>query len=109
LCLKDEWLTTYTNANPKRSMYMFCLNREKPGLFHLCFKAGQKAKLLDWSVRVIPGGFELMKQSYPTMRDLCNGFKLIFGNMQNAGAALGGRGAGGLGGGNYGGGYGARR
>jgi transcription elongation factor SPT6 len=50
----DEWLTTYTNANPKRSMYMFCFNREKPGSFHLCFKAGQKAKLQDWQVRVIP-------------------------------------------------------
>jgi transcription elongation factor SPT6 len=35
-------------------MYMFCFNREKPGSFHLCFKAGQKAKLQDWQVRVIP-------------------------------------------------------
>ena len=50
----DEWLTTYTNANTKRSMYMFCFNRERPGSFHLCFKAGQKAKLQDWQVRVIP-------------------------------------------------------
>ncbi|EXJ85736.1 transcription elongation factor SPT6 [Capronia coronata CBS 617.96] len=84
----EEWLTTYTNANPKRSMYQFCINRERPGQFHLVFKAGQNAKLMDWSVRVIPQGFELMKQPYPTMRDLCNGFKLIFQNMHQA-AAMG--------------------
>ncbi|KAH0835358.1 hypothetical protein AYO21_01575 [Fonsecaea monophora] len=84
----EEWLTTYTNANPKRSMYQFCLNRERPGQFHLVFKAGQNAKLMDWSVRVIPQGFELMKQPYPTMKDLCNGFKLIFQNMHEA-AAMG--------------------
>lgn len=84
----EEWLTTYTNANPKRSMYQFCINRERPGQFHLVFKAGQNAKLMDWNVRVIPQGFELMKQPYPTMRDLCNGFKLIFQNMQEA-AAMG--------------------
>ncbi|KIX06812.1 uncharacterized protein Z518_04788 [Rhinocladiella mackenziei CBS 650.93] len=80
----EEWLTTYTNANPKRSMYQFCINRERPGQFHLVFKAGQNAKLMDWAVRVIPQGFELMKQPYPTMRDLCNGFKLIFQNMHEA-------------------------
>lgn len=80
----DEWLTTYTNANPKRSMYQFCINRERPGSFHLCFKAGQKAKLMDWTVKVIPQGFQLMNQPYPDMRNLCNGFKMIFGNMQNA-------------------------
>ncbi|KAK5101979.1 Transcription elongation factor spt6 [Lithohypha guttulata] len=80
----DEWLTTYSNANPKRSMYQFCINRERPGNFHLCFKAGQKAKLMDWQVKIIPQGFQLMNQPYPDMRSLCNGFKLIFGNMQNA-------------------------
>ncbi|KIV96837.1 hypothetical protein PV10_00654 [Exophiala mesophila] len=80
----EEWLTTYTNANPKRSMYQFCLNRERPGSFHLVFKAGQNAKLQDWPVKVIPSGFELMRQPYPTMRDLCNGFKLIFQNMQQS-------------------------
>lgn len=84
----DEWLTTYTNANTKRAMYMFCFNRERPGYFHLCFKAGQGAKLIDWQVKVIPyaapsksidqlvlttinrQGYELMKQPYPNMRDL---------------------------------------
>jgi len=39
---------------------------------------------MDWNVKVIPQGFQLMGQPYPDMRNLCNGFKLIFGNMQNA-------------------------
>jgi transcription elongation factor SPT6 len=71
-------------------MYQFCLNRERPGQFHLVFKAGQNARLMDWPVRVIPSGFELMKQPYPTMRDLCNGFKLIFQNMHQSAAISGG-------------------
>ncbi|ETN37828.1 uncharacterized protein HMPREF1541_07451 [Cyphellophora europaea CBS 101466] len=87
----EDWLTTYTAANPKRSMYQFCLNRDRPGYFHLIFKAGQKAKLQDWSVKVIPNGFELRSQQYPDMRGLCNGFKLLFGNMVGTQAALGGR------------------
>jgi transcription elongation factor SPT6 len=86
-----EWLDTYTAANPKRSMYQFCLNRERPGYFHLVFKAGQKAKLQDWSVKIIPNGFELRGQQYPDMRGLTNGFKLLFGNMVGTQAALGGR------------------
>jgi transcription elongation factor SPT6 len=32
---------------------------------------------------VIPQGFELQRNPYPSMRDLCNGFKLLFANMQN--------------------------
>ena len=99
-------------------MYMFCLNREKPGFFHLTFKAGQKARLSDWPVRIIPKGFELNGQPYPSVRDLCNGFKLMFSNAQSSSAMMSGR-TGGMGGGMhvggavaagvYGGGYGPRR
>lgn len=71
-------------------MYQFCLNRDKPGYFHLVFKAGQKAKIMDWPVKIIPNGFELRGQGYPDMRGLCNGFKLLFGNMVGTQAALGG-------------------
>ena len=88
--LTEEWLNTYTAANPKRSMYQFCLNREKPGYFHLMFKAGQKAKITDWPVKVVREGYELRGQQYPDMRGLCNGFKLLFGNMASTQAALGG-------------------
>ncbi|KAI5359068.1 Putative tex-like protein, HTH domain superfamily [Septoria linicola] len=83
----EQWLTTYTEANPKRSMYAFCLNRQYPGYFFLCFKAGFSAPLCHWPVKVIPQGFELRGNKYPDVRALKNGFKLIMSNMsqQNGG------------------------
>ena len=83
--LSERWLSTYTQANPKRSVYAFCFNPKYPGYFYLCFKAGQHAHLQNWPVKVIPGGFELQKVPYPNMRDLCNGFKLLFARMQTGG------------------------
>ncbi|KAL9533186.1 Transcription elongation factor [Sphaerulina musiva] len=83
----EQWLTTYTEANPKRSMYAFCLNRSYPGYFYLCFKAGYAAPPAHWAVKVIPQGFELRNNKYPDVRALKNGFKLIMSNMatQNGG------------------------
>ncbi|KAH8688771.1 putative transcription elongation factor SPT6 [Talaromyces proteolyticus] len=78
----EKWLTTYTMANPKRSVYAFCINPKYPGYFFLCFKAGQNAALQSWNVKVIPQGYELQRNPYPDMRALCNGFKLLFTNMQ---------------------------
>lgn len=79
----ERWLTTYTEANPKRSVYAFCLNPKFPGYFYLCFKAGQHAQLSTWHVKVVPNAFELRNNAYPDMRALCNGFKLLFSNMHN--------------------------
>ncbi|RMD42373.1 hypothetical protein DV735_g2784, partial [Chaetothyriales sp. CBS 134920] len=79
----EEWLTTYSAANPKRAMYQYCLNREKPGAFHLLFKAGQNHQLQDWAVRVIPGGFWLGGHEFPNMTALSNGFKIQFQNRLN--------------------------
>lgn len=73
----EQWLTTYTEANPKRSMYAFCINPKYPGYFFLCFKAGLDAPLSSWPVRVIPNAFELQKNAYPDMRALKNGFKVL--------------------------------
>lgn len=67
-------------ANPKRSMYAFCINREYPGYFFLCFKAGQNTKHMAWPVKVIPNAFELMKNPYPDMKALKNGFKTLWQN-----------------------------
>ena len=64
-------------------MYAFYIDAKHPGYFYLCFKAGQHAQVQQWSVKVIPGAFELMKNMYPDMRALCNGFKLLFTNMQS--------------------------
>lgn len=72
----EKWLTTYTEANPKRSVYAFCLDPRHPGYFFLCFKAGQAARVNAWPVRIVPNAFELMKNPYPDMKALCNGFKL---------------------------------
>lgn len=79
----ERWLTTYTEANPKRSVYAFCIDSRHPGYFCLSFKAGQNAKVVTWPVKVIPNAYELLKNPYPDMRALCNGFKLRFQNEQN--------------------------
>ncbi|KAG9246272.1 SH2 domain-containing protein [Calycina marina] len=82
----EEWLNTYTIANPSRSVYAFCIDKKHPGYFHLCFKAGVKAKVNSWPVRIIPNAFELMKSPYPDMKALCNGFKLRHASeLQNRG------------------------
>ena len=78
----DQWLETYTKANPRRSAYAFCINPKYPGYFYLCFKAGEHSRLQNWPVKVIPQGYELQKNPYPDMQALCNGFKLMFSNMQ---------------------------
>ncbi|GES65543.1 transcription elongation factor spt6 [Aspergillus terreus] len=77
-----QWLETYTKANPKRSAYAFCIDPKHAGYFFLCFKAGERAPLHSWPVKVIPQGYELQRNPYPDMRALCNGFKLLFTNMQ---------------------------
>ncbi|KAI4128365.1 MAG: hypothetical protein LQ338_002767 [Usnochroma carphineum] len=79
----ERWLSTYTEANPKRSVYAFCIDPKHPGYFFLCFKAGQHAQLQSWPVKVVPHAFELQRNMYPDMRALCNGFKLLFTNMQS--------------------------
>ncbi|KAF2399589.1 transcription elongation factor Spt6 [Trichodelitschia bisporula] len=81
----EQWLSTYTEANPRRSMYGFCINPKYPGWFWLIWKAGRDAKLMSWPVKVLPGGFELMKNSYPDMRALKNGFKMLYTSMNNGG------------------------
>lgn len=81
--LLERWLTTYTEANPKRSVYNFCIDPKHAGYFFLCFKAGQHAQVQHWAVKVVPQAFELQKNMYPDMRALCNGFKLLFTNMQS--------------------------
>ena len=76
LTFPEKWLSTYTEANPKRSVYAFGLDPRHPGYFFLAFKAGFNAKVNSWPVRVVPNAFELLKSPYPDMKALCNGFKL---------------------------------
>ncbi|KAI1362889.1 transcription elongation factor SPT6 [Xylaria arbuscula] len=74
----ERWLTSYSDANPNRSIYRFCINPKHPGYFHLCFKASRSSPIGMWNVKVIPHAFEMMKNQYPDTRALCNGFKLRF-------------------------------
>lgn len=76
----ERWLTTYMDANPNRSTYAFCIDTKKAGYFWLCFKAAKNTKVNAWPVRVIPHAYELMKNQYPDVRSLCNGFKLRYQN-----------------------------
>ncbi|KAF2726305.1 transcription elongation factor spt6 [Polychaeton citri CBS 116435] len=85
----EQYLTVYTEANPRRSMYAFCLNSQYPGYFFLCFKAGQNAPHANWPVKVIPNAFELRKNPYPDMRALKNGFKTLINPQVNGGATNG--------------------
>lgn len=78
----EKWLNAYMEANPKRSMYAFCLNRDYPGYFLLCFKASPRAKQSSWPIKVIPNAFQLQKNDYPTMMALKNGFKKMFQAQQ---------------------------
>ncbi|KIW08794.1 uncharacterized protein PV09_00728 [Verruconis gallopava] len=73
----EQWLEAYVEANPRRSMYAFCINREYPGYFNLCFKPAPNVDVITWPVKVIPGGFEMKKNSYPDMQSLKNGFKML--------------------------------
>ncbi|KAJ5110787.1 hypothetical protein N7532_001322 [Penicillium argentinense] len=79
----DQWLETYTKANPRRSAYAFCINTKYPGYFYLCFKAGEHSRVQNWPVKVIPQGYELQRNPYTDMQNLCNGFKLLFKNVQS--------------------------
>ncbi|KAH6674448.1 SH2 domain-containing protein [Halenospora varia] len=72
----ENWLTTYTKANPKRSVYAFCIDPKHAGYFLLCFKAGEKSRPMAWPVKIVPNAFELLKSPYPDMRALTNGFKM---------------------------------
>ncbi|KAF3940435.1 hypothetical protein ABW19_dt0204576 [Dactylella cylindrospora] len=78
----EQWLTTYTEANPKRSIYTFCPDPKRPGHFDLCFKAGLNKPCLAWKVTVVPQAFQLSGNLYGDMNALCNGFKILFTNQQ---------------------------
>lgn len=74
----EKWLTSYSDANPNRSIYLFCINPKRAGYFYLCFKASKNSSINMWDVKVVPKAFEMMKSQYPHMLALCNGFKLRF-------------------------------
>jgi transcription elongation factor SPT6 len=68
----EQFLVSYTQAAPKKSIYTFTFDYKHPGYFILSFKAGRNAPINCWPVKVVPGGFQLKEQAYPDMMSLCN-------------------------------------
>lgn len=87
----NEWLESYTKANPKSSAYVFCYDHKLPGCFLLLFKVNVKTPVSTWHVRTEVDGYTLKGFSYSSMQRLCNGFKQTFksvvSNSQRGGAA----------------------
>lgn len=74
----NEWLESYTKANPKSSAYVFCFDHKSPGSFLLLFKVNMNTPVSTWHVRTEVDGYNLKGFSYPNMLSLCNGFKQTF-------------------------------
>lgn len=74
----NEWLNSYTKANPKSSAYVFCYDHRAPGWFLLLFKVNVNTPITTWHVKTEADGFKLKDFSYPNMLRLCNGFKQTY-------------------------------
>ncbi|KAI8392925.1 Helix-hairpin-helix motif [Nakaseomyces glabratus] len=72
-----KFIEDYSKVNPKKSVYYFSLNYENPGWFYLIFKLNAESKLYIWNVKLTHTGFFLVNYNYPTVIQLCNGFKTL--------------------------------
>lgn len=90
----NEWLESYTKANPKSSAYVFCYDHKLPGSFLLLFKVNVNTPVSTWHVRTEVDGYTLKGFSYSNMLRLCNGFKQTFksvvSNTQRGGSTASG-------------------
>lgn len=77
----NEWLESYTKANPKNSAYVFCYDHKSPGWFLLLFKLNVNTPVTTWHVKTESDGYRLKGFSYPNMLRLCNGFKQTFKSL----------------------------
>ena len=48
LLMIEQWLASYSEANPRRSAYAFCIDSQHPGYFNLCFKTSPAAPVKSW-------------------------------------------------------------
>lgn len=90
----EEALQTYLSnsslANPGKSQYGFAVDKKKPGVFILGFKANRTAEVQRWPVRVLPGRFKLNEAEVPDMVSLTNSFKTQWTLMAMNAARAGG-------------------
>lgn len=98
----DKFLTTWTNANPGRSIYAFGWNsdRRKAGQVVLGFRTNDKVPIAHWDVSIVPEGYMLKGQVHGDVQSLVNAFKHAYlYSMQNPQAGGAPPAAGGYGGG----------
>ncbi|KAK6203561.1 SH2 domain-containing protein [Scheffersomyces amazonensis] len=74
----NEWLESYTKANPKNSAYVFCYDHKTPGSFLLLFKVNANSPVITWHVKTDVEGYSLKGFPYSNMLRLCNGFKQMY-------------------------------
>lgn len=73
----EKWLSAYTNARPTQSVYAFCFDHRRPGYFFLCYMLGANQPIKELHVKVLPNGYELLKNAYTDVQSLTNGFKMM--------------------------------
>lgn len=71
----QSFLSNATMANPGKSQYGFSIDKKRPGVFTLGFKANRGAEVQRWPVRVLPGRYKLNEAELPDVVSLCNAFK----------------------------------
>ncbi|SSD61286.1 probable Transcription elongation factor SPT6 [Saccharomycodes ludwigii] len=72
-----KFVEDYSKVNPNRSVYYFSFNYDHPGWFYLMFKINDRSKLYVWNVKLTHTGYYLVNYNYPTVIQLCNGFKTL--------------------------------
>ncbi|KNE90249.1 hypothetical protein PSTG_16290 [Puccinia striiformis f. sp. tritici PST-78] len=85
----SNFLKTYLMANPDRSTYAFCIDKEVAGNFLIGFKANKNSPMQTWNVKVSPGAYELHGTQAGDMLSLCNAFKTQYTARAAAAMAAG--------------------
>lgn len=78
-----KFIEDYSKVNPQKSVYYFSFNYEHPGWFFINFKINGSGKLYTWNVRLTNTGFYLVNYNYPSVVQLCNGFKTLLKSNRN--------------------------
>lgn len=73
----ERWLQAYTHARPTQSVYAFCFDHRRPGYILLSYMLGANQPIRDLHVRILPNGYELLRNQYPDVLSLTNGFKMM--------------------------------
>lgn len=78
-----KFLEDYSKVNPNKSVYYFSLNYDHPGWFYINFKINANRPLFTWNVKLTNTGFYLVNYNYPSVVQLCNGFKTLLRANRN--------------------------